>query len=297
MPRERYLEIPAGYFNFIEKVIEPDMYAYSIFPRFDGSSVLLERSNAVALGQKKAGNDDGWLGFGASDDEQIASVVPGFIGFTDSDSDRRINFGWIVDLADPGHAFQKSQFALISVPAWTSRLTVNVQSGWLNTRTGALDPDEDYQFRVPLPPDFEAFDAFIGGKEAVRRPKISNELMEKPVFSRCKRNAILIPGFRLWRSAMVTVGSEMADRIVVLPNMRGIIAEFPPSDASLRGSTSHVVRVWTSEGMDSIRDAVSYADDADSCSKPEDNPAGKLKVSDSSGIPPQTPVVEGSDEQ
>ena len=40
------------------------------------------------------------------------------------------------------------------------------------------------------------------------------------------RTRILIPGSRLWRSASVTLGAQLADRIRVLPNMEGIIAEF-----------------------------------------------------------------------
>ncbi|MCA1600806.1 MAG: hypothetical protein LC776_03855 [Acidobacteria bacterium] len=72
--------------------------------------------------------------------------------------------------------------------------------------------------------------------------------------SACEKAKILIPGSRLWRSATVTLGAQKADRITVLPNMEGIIAEFaeveiPPVSGT--GKTSKVkLRVWTSEGAD-----------------------------------------------
>jgi len=84
--------------------------------------------------------------------------------------------------------------------------------------------------------------------------------------------SILIPGVRLWRSATVTLGSQRADRIWVLPNMEGLIALFQPVRLSLIDSRSRPravvesgadgmnalgglelrrvkLRVWTSEGV------------------------------------------------
>ena len=37
---------------------------------------------------------------------------------------------------------------------------------------------------------------------------------------------IVLKGGRLWRSTQVTLGSQKADRIIVLPNMEGILAHF-----------------------------------------------------------------------
>lgn len=126
-----------------------------------------------------------------------------------------------------------------------------------------------------MPPEYESFDAFISGKEAVRRPKISRRLIDETFFTPCARNVLLIPGYRLWRSAAVTVGSQSADKITVLPNMKGIIAEFPPSRSA---STSfQPLRVWTSEGVDTVRDIVRYSDnvEVESC-RSASSPSAKV---------------------
>jgi hypothetical protein len=61
-------------------------------------------------------------------------------------------------------------------------------------------------------------------------------------------------GDRLWRSTEVTLGSQQADRIVVLPNMEGIVAHFDCVRAQIAwgkrfdGQSPVQVTVWTSEG-------------------------------------------------
>ena len=88
---------------------------------------------------------------------------------------------------------------------------------------------------------------------------VDNELMGGAItLTACQKASIVIPGLRLWRSAMVTVGSERADRITVLPNMRGIIAEFStlgfyPED------TDVLLRVWTSEGVDAWKNKIQHS--------------------------------------
>lgn len=70
---------------------------------------------------------------------------------------------------------------------------------------------------------------------------------------------VVLTGGRLWRSTEVTLGSQKADRITVLPNMEGIIASFtcvrPQGGWQGLGRTPPqpaVVRVWTSEGVTSL---------------------------------------------
>lgn len=250
-----YITIPSGYFNFIEKVIKPDMYAYSLFPRLEATSILSAQTTSRSLGAKKA---DGGASVGVDSLDSIneALLMPTAIGFTDAESEKSIDLGWIVDVGRNGAPFQKSQFALVSVPAWTSRLRISVRTGWLDSNS-AEDASELQNYTVPIPPDYEAFDSFIGGQEAVRRPQINDELMiDSITLVACRRAAILIPGLRLWRSAMVTVGSERADRITVLPNMRGIIAEFTKLGRSAATGDA-TLRVWTSEGVDSQSSKVS----------------------------------------
>ena len=275
-----YVTIPSGYFNFIEKVIQPDMYAYSLFPRLEATSVLSGRTNSRTA--RYSGNNGGpAVGVDSTESSDEASLMPTAIGFTDSQSSDAVDLGWIVDVGR-GAPFQKSQFALISVPAWTSRLTVAVRTGWLDSRS-MENATEFYSYVVPIPPDYEAFDSFIGGQESVRRPQINEELMDDDIkFVACRKAAILIPGLRLWRSAMVTVGSEKADRITVLPNMRGIIAEFTKLNQSSANEDA-TLRVWTSEGVDSLPNKVHIA--------PPENPDDCKDRLSQSATPPAPPKV------
>jgi hypothetical protein len=147
---------------------------------------------------------------------------------------------------------QKSGLALVSVPAWTNELSVHVDTGWVQG-SGALTVTDSYDFTVPIPPDYEAFDAFVGGSRIRHEPRISNDLMPNwDVLEACSDVSIIIPGFRLWRSTVVTLGSQTASRITVLPNMRGIIASFENLFAGSVPRTSETakLRVWTSEGVD-----------------------------------------------
>jgi len=69
---------------------------------------------------------------------------------------------------------------------------------------------------------------------------------------------LVLPGERLWRGTVVTLGELPADSIVVLPDMKGVIASFkcvppPPGFTATNLNTegrpeTYQVKVWTSEG-------------------------------------------------
>ena len=82
-----------------------------------------------------------------------------------------------------------------------------------------------------------------------------------------RKGRVVLPGERLWRGTVVTLGEQPADKIVVLPDMKGVVAEFdcvnaPPGvDHIIRfksqqgreqrensGSLSADLTVWTAEG-------------------------------------------------
>jgi hypothetical protein len=85
------------------------------------------------------------------------------------------------------------------------------------------------QVTARLPPDFETVDTVIAERRSRPGPKIFEQHVRNPfVLRACQKNELVIPGARLWRSAMVTVGGQPADRIIVLPNMQGIHATFDP---------------------------------------------------------------------
>lgn len=250
---DSYLQIPSGYFNFLQRVIKPDLYAYSLYPRSEANALLASVAKDMNFGVPlSAVGSDSTLALGVKGSLDEAVLQPVAVGFTDARSSKSIELGWVIDVGPQGRSFQRSQFALISVPAWTSQLSVTVQSGWLSANSQEV-PSSKYSYQVPTPPDYEAFDAFIGGDKSIRRPQIIDELFDTNEIrlTSCRRNTILIPGLRLWRGAVVTVGSEQADKITVLPNMRGIVAEFsrlPPF-----ASDKAKLRVWTSEGVDTAK--------------------------------------------
>jgi len=287
----RPLEIPSGYFNFIEKVIQPDMYAYSLFPRMEAASVLSGRNNRLNLEYPGGASGASRYGLRLNDQTEEARLEPLAVGFTDAKVKNSINLGWVVGVEGGGTPFQKSQFALISVPAWTSKLSVKVTTGWLGSNSEE-EPDDSFAYDVPIPPDYEAFDAFIGGEEAVRRPQINNELMDPTIqLVACRKASVLVPGLRLWRSSMVTIGSERADRITVLPNMRGIIAEFTKLPRPVEPGPA-TLRVWTSEGVDTQQGKIEILLPDNPAVECADKPKAVVQdivVQEQPTLPPETP--------
>jgi len=129
---------------------------------------------------------------------------------------------------------------------------------------------------LKIPPDYGALDNVLFGSNGLGGPLINeSRLAPKECYEFDERTGLTlpIPGDRLWRSTVVTLDGVRADRIEVLPDMRGILAVFnaPGSDsrtaqlsagtdAAERGSDmlgrsmqvkkSRRLTVWTSEGSD-----------------------------------------------
>ncbi len=246
--------VPSGFFNFIESVIRTDSYTYALFPKTEVFGVLAEQSSDINAALSAAAGDSGkGTGtFSALNSERGFQAAPRTVGFSEATADGAVQFGWVVSGQGRMQSTQKSGLALVSVPAWTNELSVHVDTGWVQG-SGALAVTDSYDFTVPIPPDYEAFDAFVGGSRIRHEPRISNDLMPRwDVLEACHDVSIIIPGFRLWRSTVVTLGSQTASRITVLPNMRGIIARFENLFAGSVPRTSETakLRVWTSEGVD-----------------------------------------------
>ena len=71
---------------------------------------------------------------------------------------------------------------------------------------------------------------------------------------------ILVEGQHPWRGTVVTIGAHRPKRIFVLPNWKGILAEFDPTGAQatrLTGSSStSVLRVRASEGVSRLHSGI-----------------------------------------
>lgn len=258
--------VPSGLFNFIEHIQKTDMYTYAVLPKSEEVGVLSRASmNLEMSGQLKGSS---WLNFGQGVQEsQLDSVL---VGFGDSNNgqpnrgdlstnQKEIQFGWVFGNRGNMVTTQKTELALISVPAWTTELSLTVTTGWLD-RDAHEELGQQFDMKVPVPPDFQALDSLILKGHFQRKPKIMNDFMESDIkVNACENANILIPGTRLWRSAAVTLGAQKADRITVLPNMEGIIAEFTPVVITQRSEGDVLkakLQVWTSEGVDTAENEI-----------------------------------------
>jgi hypothetical protein len=258
------ITIPSGLFKFIERVQKSDIYSYAVFPKNEVAGILSNSSVNLDMSAQLQGS--AWLNFGQDQREsELESVLVGFgdarngapsdspealVSQPDQDE---IEFGWVLSGGAAMKPTQKTEMVLVSVPAWTNRLKLKVKTGWLDGNANENTVSE-FSMDVPIPPDYQPLDALVLEGWFQRKPKILNNMMESDIkLLGCENAKILIPGSRLWRSATVTLGAQKADRITVLPNMEGIIAEFKQVEIPYR-SDSNVIKaklqVWTSEGMD-----------------------------------------------
>jgi hypothetical protein len=220
--------LPAGFFNFVESMAELDAYAYAVFPKNDVLGVIRDLSFAAELPFGE--------GLGRYLQRITESVTePMLVGFGDgveAGKKGEVRFGWIVTAPGPLQTSLKTQLALVSVPAWTDKLRVQVTSGWLDAQSDLRDWQTKDHAEIKLPPDYAAFDTIFQHDASVQRePRIQDDAMDKEIYVVAGKPAsILIPGSRLWRSATVTLGAQSASRIRVLPNMEGIIATFDEID-------------------------------------------------------------------
>ncbi|MGB5830429.1 MAG: hypothetical protein WBG92_00320 [Thiohalocapsa sp.] len=224
------IDLPSGFFNFIESMGELDAYAYAVFPKNDVRGELRQTRSAGGIGGAGGG-----LGFLRGLTE--SRTEPLLVGYGDSREDcdglrkrRSVGFGWVIASPERMEPSLKTQLALVSVPAWTDRLHVDLTTGWLDRSGRRSQVHKKASMEVKLPPDFGAFDSIFRDQGWVTpAPQIRDQDMDRAIYVVAGQDAsILIPGLRLWRSTSATLGSQTADRIRVLPNMEGIIADFRP---------------------------------------------------------------------
>lgn len=263
--------IPSGLFKFIQRVQKSDIYSYAVFPKNEVAGILTNSSvNLDMTGQFQG---SAWLNFGQNRQEsQLESVL---VGFGDGSSEMKkdcdhpdtvltkkdtIEFGWVLSSGIRMKPMQKTELVLVSVPAWTTRLELEIKTGWLDSNAKEHTENEFSIGDVPVPPDFQPLDSLVLEGSFERKPKIYHHLMKNNIkVIACEKGKILIPGLRLWRSATVTLGAQKADRITVLPNMEGIIAEFNPVEIPYWNEDNVLkakLQVWTSEGVDTAENDI-----------------------------------------
>ena len=243
--------VDVGMYNFARGILESDYYLYTVFPKTDVSGVLERSLVTSSLGLNLGGKSGG---IASTEAEMASRLVPSQLSFADEVPTGEIVFGWVVGTAGVQQAVQKSQFVLLSLPAYLKRLNLEIETGWLDRNSKFHPQKSEIPMKVALPPDYEAFDTLIRGSKS-HGPAIFDRLMEEIKLHSCRSASILIPGARLWRSTLVTLGGHQADQIIVMPDMRGIIARFEQVPQMESGPA--LLQLWTSEGSDRIDNKVS----------------------------------------
>ena len=121
----------------------------------------------------------------------------------------QLEFGWAIVRPGQQQPTQTSQTVLVSVPAYLNRLTIFVQTGWLDPGSN-FQKHEEFEMTVALPADYEALDGLIGGDTVPKGPSIGD--VYPLILTACSHADILIPGERLWRWSTVTLASKIADK-------------------------------------------------------------------------------------
>jgi hypothetical protein len=178
---------------------------------------------------------------------------------------RRADLAKAADLLDSCGAFARPSPS--SRSAEPHREQVSVDSKSEASGESAIHSLGTYRNTVRLPGAISELSSKLGF-EIVQEPHLKVPLDQAPplIVAEVGRSLdILLTGFRIWRSTEVTLGAQKSNRIVVLPNMEGIIASFDcvePQTAVWAESSStepvrqHVdVKVWTSEGVTEPLDA------------------------------------------
>lgn len=197
-------------------------------------------------------------------------------------------FGWVVrSMQSPDGTWKAGHHrlaAVLSVPSWWKRLEFEVVACWsspararalgqgLLRKPAAICDDEgqiektsqssnaanvglhsiERNFRIQLPRRAEDVTARFNF-DFIKAPYFEADWNDKVVRSPItlevgRKGRVVLPGERLWRGTVVTLGEQPADKIVVLPDMKGVVAEFdcvnPPP------GVDHIIPFKKPEGAD-----------------------------------------------
>jgi hypothetical protein len=300
--RIKLVEVPSGakaLADSLEKEFE--VFSYAVVPKEVAQSLSNLRAVKQVYGstiQGTARTQSGMLGAAidanSKDETMVAAILrkPLIVGFSQESSKegKEARFGWMFG---PKFAidekrgvrfrhtpFQSDVSAVISVPSWWRQATASVTSCWID--------DREVERLVVSRSGFSSFQSCQSGSErlyTIRLPggvteiarKIGLEVVRRPSVIQLVSGTVkagepaefMIMGNHLWRSTVVLLDGQAADQIVVLPNMRGIVARFHSVRAVLPSADENnqmlgVVRadfgnapalggtarlwVWTSEG-------------------------------------------------
>lgn len=283
--REQFKKSLHGYSNAYAYVVTPKE---SVLRLNRASALQLESAFRAHLGLTQvAGNLQAGGGFSRKT-QSLANLLerrPVVVGFSRPSNASSARFGWLigprpVSGSDGAFRFrhlpvQNALTAVVSVPAWWRRAKVKIDTTWLDKNGNSVPKEtiignnksgtsaDKFSFEVRLPGDLATITSLLTANLEIG-PKIATHLMTKKEIAVVAGQSarILIPGPNLWRSTVVTLGAQAAERITVLPDMEGIIAEFTkidyPADWLDRRKPyeNAALTVWTSEGVARLDKAV-----------------------------------------
>jgi hypothetical protein len=248
--------LKTGLVQFIKRVAEHNTYSYSVLPRQSAVSIVNETINS-SLASLNLPAVRGTADYTIQD--VGASLESRVVTFGNVDADEATVVGWVIDpmagslgpSRDKLVSAGESVLAIVSVPAWWPSVTLRVEKGWLSPN-GSYVRDENcaaggcQRMKVYLPNTQQLIEGSLISPDK-RIPNVEQVEFEQ-VGEDENEVRFLIRGKRLWRNTTVTVGTTRHTSLEVLPNMEGIIAGFKFA----RVPCNQTLRVWTSEGMDSL---------------------------------------------
>jgi hypothetical protein len=155
---------------------------------------------------------------------------------------------------------QHTLTGIISVPSWWTELNLVTRTYWLdengvefteegNVLSPGMDTGTGKVSVITLPGDLTSIVDILDPKR--REPRLDPSTTKPGELRACEPGSVIIRGSQLWRSTVVTLGTQQANSISVLPNMEGIIATFDTVRPSISGS--ELLYLWTSEGEEKVR--------------------------------------------
>lgn len=284
--------------------IEPKEYAQNISDvgsRNEASQfgMVLDLLSAKGLGIKSSTER-------FAQDQNLLQVIkrqPLAVSFLEGSA----SFGWVLGPKFAIDENQKPTFvhtparyvftASIAAPGWMTSVNIDGEGCWIEPdgREDAcfkLFGNEGKKFRVNLPSSYHR--AFIPAllrhnQEIIREPEVfllpeqyraggtlilraASEQCRNAVSNRSCEQQVVIEGRELWRNPEVYIGSQKADVVELLPNMRGLVATFralkPPIAHPAKQNLPEDLLVVTSIGSDRLPRAVTILPDTVRVPKP-----------------------------
>lgn len=182
---------------------------------------------------------------------------PLVVGFSKNSYEFAWIFGPRFQISEKGDAtfnhtpVQHSVQASIVVPGWWRKVRVTIETAWIDEEGNTVtELTTSKPFEVDLPGDISSLTSLLAASSRTGRPEpriinVVGNVAQGPT-------KLLVEGQELWRNPEVYVEAQKADRVQVLPDMRGITASWnglstPPGK---KPGDPLNVRVVTSGGID-----------------------------------------------